>query len=287
VMTGALVSSAFTTSDSNPYVTSGGSQRTLDGEGVHRDFNPNYREGMVGGVLVGAGYFGADGARSVLSTWSHGPFLAQLRAEGLTNMGDTFGWAAEHPADGAPSPGQIEAAVRSWGYHGVGLGDVMGVAWELAEDTFEKPVNCGLNGGAGISTGDGPAGALVSGCPGLPAKGQLGMLKEFETIDAGGPRSSALYAYDSFRVHLVNHCVLLASGLWAPGAAAGQIVGRLRVGGPDLFYKLDRGYRGYAKGESQYTPGASSPAVFAADNSEYAIPFTRSLWEDVVAPFHG
>jgi hypothetical protein len=288
VMTGALVASAFTTSDSNPYVASGGQQRTLDGDtDVNRDWNPNYREGMVGGLLVGAGYFGTEGAKDVLERWSHGPFLAQLRAEGLTNMGDTFAWAAEHPADGAPSPGQIEAAIRGWRYHGTGLGDTMGLAWRLAEDTFERPVSCGLNDGAGIPTADGAAGTLVSGCAGLPAKGQLGMLKEFDTLDAGGARSSGLYAYDSFRIHLVNHCVLLATGLWTPGGTAAEIVGRLRVGAPDLFYKLDRGYRGYAKGESQWVPDSPAPAVFRADNPNFAVPFTRSLWEDVVAPFHG
>jgi hypothetical protein len=289
LMTGALVGSAFTTSDGNPYVVSGDVQRTLDGDtNVHRDWNPNFREGMLGMLLVAAAYFGGPAeAQAVLDGWRHAPFLAEVRAAGLTNLAETYAWSAEHPGDSAPSPAQIEQAVRGWRYHGLGLADPVALAATLTEDTYQTRVSCGLNGGGGISTSDGPAGIIVSGCSGLPATGAVGQLKEFDTIDAGGPRSSALYAYDSYRTNMVNHLALLTGGLWRSGPSASFIVGRMAVGVPDLFYKLDQGYRGYAKGELQWVPDAPSPGVLRADNPNFAIPLARALWQDVVAPYHG
>lgn len=63
LMRGALIASAFTTSDTNPYVLAGTQQHSLDGDdNLDRDWNPNYREGMAGMLLVGAAYFGSGAA---------------------------------------------------------------------------------------------------------------------------------------------------------------------------------------------------------------------------------
>jgi hypothetical protein len=287
VMTGALVASAFTTSDGNPYLLAGSQQYTLDGDAnVNRDWNPNMREGMVGMAVVGAAYFGGGAAaQAVVDGWSHTPFLAALRDAGLTNMADTFAWKEEHPASPAPAPAQLEAAVHGYRYYGLGLDQPMAIFRRLTEDTYAKHVNCGLNGGAGIATSQGAAGLLTTGCDALPRKGAAGMLKEFDVIDGNGPRSSAHYSYDGYRGNLTNHLVMLAGGLWQPGADADAIVARLRVGVPDLWYKLDRGYRGYAKGSIQPIPGVSD-YVMRSDNPNFAFPFARSLWEDVVRPYH-
>src|SRR3712207_7277215 len=52
-----------------PYTTLFRSQqeRALDGDtNLGRDWNPNYREGMVGAMLVGAAYFGPVQALQIL-----------------------------------------------------------------------------------------------------------------------------------------------------------------------------------------------------------------------------
>jgi hypothetical protein len=286
VMTGALVASAFTTSDRNPYVDGAGAQRTLDGDqDVDRDWNPNYREGMVGMLPVAASYFGSGAAaQAVLDGFGASAFLADVRAAGLTNLAETYALSAS----GVPSAAQVDQTVHgTWSYHGVGIGDPMAVAWALTEDTYQTQVACGLNSGAGISTSDGPAGTLVSGCSGLPGKGATGQLKELDTIDAGGARSSAWYAYDSYRTNLVNQLSLITGGLWKPGQTASLIAGRLAVGAPDLWYKLDHGYRGYAKGESQWVPDAPDPGDLRSDNPNFAFGLNRSLWQDVVATYLG
>jgi hypothetical protein len=284
---GALIASAFTTSDSNPYLVAGTQQYTLDGEdNVNRDWNPNWREGMVGMMLVGSAYFGGGaGAHAVLESYQPASFLAELRAAGFTNMAETFAWKAENPGSDAPDPAAIAAAVRGYRYYGFSLTQPMEILWKLTEDTFQKRVNCGLNGGAGVNSSQGPAGLIVTDCAGLPNQGALGMLKEFDTTDGGGKRSSAWYAYDSYRVNLVNQHVMLSGGLWQPGDRANAVVARLGVGSTDLWYKLAKGYREYAKGDAMSVPGGGY--VFRDDNADFAFPFARALWVDVIRPYHG
>jgi hypothetical protein len=286
LMTGALVGSAFTTSDSNPYVAGGGQQRSLDGDdNLHRDWNPNYREGMAGMMLVGASFFGSGAAaQAVLDAYDPAAFLAELRAAGFANMAATFSWLADHPSSAAPAPAVVAAAVRAYRYHGLALTQPGDILWRLTADTYGGRVGCGLNGGAGI----GGAGMIVSGCAGLPNKGAPGMLKEFDSGDAGGARSSGLYSHDGYRVNLVNHLALLVGGLWQPGGTADNVVARMRVGVPDLWYKLDRGYRDYSKGGPMWIPdGADGESVFRSDNPNFALAYSRSLWADVIGPYHG
>ena len=286
LMTGALVGSAFTTSDTNPFVAGGGQQRSLDGDtNMNRDWNPNYREGMAGMLLVGASYFGSgSAAQAVLDGYDPAAFLAELRAAGFTNMAETFSWLADHPSSGAPAPAAVAAAVRGFRYHGLALTQPMEILWRLTADTYGEHVNCGLNGGAGING----AGVIVSGCAGLPNQGTIGMLKEFDSGDAGGARSSGLYSHDGYRVNLVNHLAPLVAGQWQPGGTASNVVGRLRIGVPDLWYKLDRGYRDYSKGGPMWIPdGADGERVFRSDNPNFAFSYSRSLWTDVIAPYHG
>jgi len=252
LMTAALVASAFTTSDRNPYVLAKTQQYALDGDAnLNRDWNPNYREGMVGMLLVAPVYFGGTGrVNAILKEYNHAAFVRRLERSGLPNLRETFAWKAEHPESNAPTGEMIEQAVRDYRYKGVPATDVMKIYALLTADTYGKTVFCGLNNGAGIALPDGSrAGMLVSGCETLPNKGKPGMLKELDSNDAGGPRSSVLYAYDGFRVNLINHLTLVAGGLWESGSAeAEKSLALLRVGIPDLWYRLDHGYRNYAKG---------------------------------------
>jgi hypothetical protein len=174
--------------------------------------------------------------------------------------------------------------VRHFRYHGLALTQPMDVLWRLTADTYGARVSCGLNDGAGI----GGAAKIDAGCAGLPHKGALGMLKEFDSGDGGGARSSGLYSHDGYRVNLVNHLALEAAGLWAPGARADAILARMKIGVPDLWYKLDHGYRDYSKGGPMWTPdGADDGNVFRSDNPNFAFGYSRSLWRDVIAPSHG
>ena len=278
-MKAALVASAFTTSDANPYVLANTAQYTLDGDGnVHRDWNPNYREGMVGGVLVGMVYFGGPAAaHSILNTYHHASFVAELATAGLTNTHQTFNWKAANPSSPAPTGSQIENAVRNYRYKTRSLDDYMGIYTLLVNDTYGKNVNSGLNGGLGL---DG-AGKIASGAENLPNPGAPGMLKEFDTTDANGPRSSIYYCYDGYRPHQTNQLVLVIGGYWPKGKTqANQAVSRIKIGNTDLWYKMGTGYLDYQKGKAR---GLFDLAYF---NKDHGFSYVRSLWEDVLLPYH-
>jgi hypothetical protein len=282
LMQAALVASAFTTGDANPYIASGQAERTLDGDtNLSRDWNPNYREGMVGAMLVGAAYFGTAQAQALLGSYDHAAFVAELAAAGLSNLHETFTWKAANPSSIAPDAATIQSTVRAaatggYRYYGLPLTDVMGIYGRLLADTYGATVNAGLNGGAGI---DG-AGKIVSGADTLPNPGQPGMLKEFDSVDAGGPRSAANYAFDGYRPHLTNVLALVASGLWQKDSAvARDAATKLQVGNTDLWYKLDRGYVAYYKGENHGTMST------AGDGGEWGFAYNRPLWEQVLRPY--
>lgn len=282
LMKAAVIASAFTTSDNNPYILARTQQHALDGDAnLNRGWNPNFREGMLGMLVIAPVYFGgADRVEALLNGYDHAAFVRELEKHGLTNLHETFTWKAAHPDAEAPDGSRIEKAIRDYRYLGTPVRDTMTLYWLLTTDTYGKTVICGLNGGKGIALPDGTrAGLLLSGCESLPNKGKPGMLKELDSNDAGGRRSSTLYAYDGFRVNLTNHLVLIAGGLWQPGTMADECLALLQVGIPDLWYRIEHGYRNYAKARVQ--------GGLSRDSDNHGFAFTRPLWETVLRPYHG
>ncbi len=275
IMKATFVASAFTTSNNNPYLSS---QRTLDADfNLGRDWNPNYREGMLGGVLVGMVYFGGPAAAgAILDNYNHAAFVAQLAAAGMPNTYQTFNFKSANPSSSAPSGSDIQNAVKNYKFYASTLADFTGLYVSLVNDTYGKSVNAGLNDGAGI----GGAGKIASGAATLPNRDALGMLKEFDSSDGNGPRSSLLYAYDGYRPHQTNELVMIIGGYWSKGsAAANAAFARMKVGNEDLFYKLGKGYIDYSKGVNR---GLVDSTYLAGHGTAYV----RPLWDDVLRPYY-
>jgi hypothetical protein len=281
LMKAAVVSSAYTTADAS---YSGGKQiTTLDGDrNLHRGWNANYQEGMFGGLIAGSVYFGGTSqVNQILDTYDHDAFVAQLNAAGLTNTARTFNTSVEKPSAGAPNSDTIEANIRNYRFEGKPLADPFDQYARLALQTYSKTVSAGLNGGTGVRLANGKySGVVVSGASQTPNLGQLGMLQEFDTYDARGPRSSADYAYYGFRPDLINQIVVLMGGYWEAGDLADQIVARQEVGIADLEYKLQRGYWNYANGGGWGEP-------FNIHRADWSWSFQTMLptWNDVVRPY--
>ena len=278
IMKASLISCAFTTSNYNPYLTSG-PQRTLDGDtNVGRDWNPNYREGMHGSTLVAMVYFGGPVAtQAILDGYNHAQFVAELYTNGLSNAWQTFNWKVLYPNSLAPTGTTIENSVRYYKYYNSMISDHVGIYNSLVNDTYGKNVNSGLNNGLGVNGG---WGRIVSGANTLPNPGAVGMLKEFDSGDGSGSRSALNYVYSGFRSHQNTQLVLIIGGYWQKGSAsANNAAGRLRIGNTDLWYKLEKGYYSYANGSPQ---GAHGMDYAASQGFSYI----RSLWEDVLSPYH-
>ena len=89
LMKACVVASAYTTSD---VTYAAGKVTALDGDtNLHRGWNPNFREGMFGHLLVGMVYFGGtDRVECPSHSYDHETFVAELKEAGLTNTAETF-----------------------------------------------------------------------------------------------------------------------------------------------------------------------------------------------------
>ncbi len=279
-MKASLIASAFTTSDNSEYILNKQTQRALDGDtNLNRNWNPNYREGMIGGVLVAMAYFGGPRqADEILNNYSHNAFVDELEANGLTNVHETFTTRARDSSSGAPSGSTIESSVKNYRYIKNPLSNYQRIYLDLTRNTFGKNVNCGLNSGAGING----AGAIISGCDTLPNKGERGMLTEFDSVDANGKRSAVIYAYEGYRPAQTNQLVLIAGGyLNANDEEIKQLVKEMNIGIVDLTYKLQKGYWDYHKGEAR---GIKRITDMVPD---FGYRYTLPLWNDVLKKYHG
>lgn len=281
LMKASLIASAYTTSDAT--YAPGFQHSAIDGDtNLHRGWNPNYREGIFGALIVATVYFGGvDAVYEILDNYEHDAFVAELEAAGLTNTHETFTWAANHPDSGAPSGERIEANVRDYRYQGERLKAPMDLYHELTLFTYGGRIHCGLNDGEGILTDGVPTGVIASGCEDLPNKGELGMLREFDARDASGSRSSITYSYDGFRPNLTNHVVVLVGGCWEAGDKADEALRRLDVGITDLIYKLEHGYRSYA-----HARGNTQVFDIHRNDWQWSFKTTIPLWTEILQPFH-
>ena len=203
IMEATFVADVYATADAT---NSSGPPRTFDGStNSNRDWNPNYREGMIGAVVVGAEYFGGKApGEALLAAYDHAAFAQQLQAAGLGHLYQTFNTYQATPSAMAPSPQTVQQGIQGYAMHGMTLGQLLDLYVYLAADTFSAQVACGLNSGAGIQSGSVYAGRITAGCSSLPNLGSVGMEKEFDSTDANGARSDASYVRLGVRTDLFN-----------------------------------------------------------------------------------
>ena len=268
VIKALLLASAYTTSDKT---NAKGKPTCLHGGTNHaRGWNPNYREGMFGNLLMAACYFGPEEAQQLLDTYKHDAFVAELKAAGLSNTLETFTYHSKNSK--APTGKQIEDGVHQFRYYGNTIHEPMAIYARLTKHTFGKTVQAGVNNGKGIKG----AGKIMSGAEDLPNIGKPGMLLEFDSGDANGKRSSAVYASHGFRPNLINQAALICSGHWKANAESQALIALVDVGAIDLHYKLKHGYKDYSKGKVR--------GVIKLNSADHRL--VHAIWEDVLKPFH-
>jgi len=281
IMKAALIASAYTTSDAT-YANDAWPTTICGDNNLNRSWNPNFREGMFGNLLVGTVYFGGvEQIYEILNNYNHETFITQLKEAELDNIYETYTWAANHPESEAPSGEKITQNIKDYRFLEERLKDPFDVYYDLCMRTYDGIVNCGLNDGQGIEVDGIPTGTIASGCDSLPNKGKLGQLREFNSMDAGGPRSSISYAYSGFRPNLTNHVVVLIGGYWQPGEKADEILRRMDIGITDLKYKIEHGYRNYSKAH-----GSTEISDFKNSQWKWSVRTTIPLWEKVLKPYH-
>lgn len=280
MMYGALVSSSFVSSDHNPFVMTGGAQYGLNGRGnLHRDWNPNFRNGFLGQVMIGAMFFGPGLAQQMLKQHNHSQWVSSLLVKGLPNLFKTY----TSTSSDRPTAAQINATLhQDYKYYGKSLSDVMGIYLAVTEFTYNLTVNTGLNGGNGEMGTNGTRGGYMSKNSSLlPNQGKMGMLAEFATIDASGNRSSAHYSHDGWYVNNYLHYLIVAMGYWDDSSRADEVLDRIEIGTADLAFKIDPARGG---GYRDFRHGQGFSAYVISDSKGYTISLSIA---DALRAYHG
>jgi hypothetical protein len=269
-----LVGCAYTTSDKT--YADNAKPAAIDGDtNLHRGWNPNFREGMVGGLITGACWLGPKEAQAFLDKYDHAKFVEELAAAGLSNTHDIFTRAINKPESGAPDAERINKALRNFRYLEQNIAKPMDLYIGLAENTYGAVVAAGLNNGAGKDGG----GKIVKNADAVQNIGKKGMLFEFASMDAGGPRSCAIYSYTGFRPNLAKQIAMIVSGNFDSKHPKWKATLELvKIGNEDLFVKLENGYISYSHGRNH-----NNNISFSETDDRAAM---RDLWNKVLLPYH-
>jgi Cellulose binding domain len=196
--------------------------------------NPNYEDGYVDVELAAIEFFGPQTWDTMLTDFNDATVTSELDAVGLTNAGGCFatvGSAANAAID-------IPFVWKS-----IPVTNPMGIWNQLASDTFDNTVTSSVTG---VSNGDTVTAEIADGTT-SPEEGECCMGHEFDSTDAGGLRSSALYVYEGWMNVTGSRVALTALGDFA--CADAPAAAQYDVGSQDLIYKLDHGYISYAQSQ--------------------------------------
>jgi len=196
--------------------------------------NPNYEDGYVDVELAAIEFFGPAAWDTMLKDFNDATVTSELDAAGLTNAGGCFATA------GSAADASIDIPFV---WKGIPATDPMGIWNQLASDTFDNTVTSSVTGASNGAT----VTAEIADGTTSPYEGECCMGHEFDSTDADGLRSSALYVYEGWMNVTGSRVALTALGDFdcadAPAAA------QYDVGSQDLSYKLNHGYTSYAQSQ--------------------------------------
>lgn len=259
--------------DGNDFKTGLDMRGTFD-----KRWDNNITEGYMSVLLAAAMYFGAAELDRIFVSFDYGTYIHQFTTWGWTNITSTWRRAgrALMETGGSDGRGGTGAGVRTpFTYQGIPPRDVLGLLRARIDATHPHRVaDRGANGAAFILNGGSS-----------PTLDHPGMLQEFEHTDASGPRSDALYAYETWMNSVPARASVQLLGHWAAGSSSDRaaITIRMENGARDLIYKLDQGYVSHSNGRSR-TITATTNSDNAADTPAIRGYFlVRAVWDDVLS----
>jgi Cellulose binding domain len=201
--------------------------------------NPNYEDGYVDVELAAIEFFGPGTWDTMLTDFNDATVTSELDAAGLTNAGGCFATAGS-AADAATTKAAIDIPFV---WKGIPATNPMGIWNQLASDTFNNTVTSSVTG---VSNGVTVTAAIADGTT-SPYEGECCMGHEFDSTDADGLRSSALYVYEGWMNVTGSRVALTALGAF--DCASAPAAAQYDVGSQDLIYKLNHGYISYAQSQ--------------------------------------
>lgn len=282
ILKAALVGNAYSCSSTNPQIVQNITPiKNVVGDQMWWRNAPNFQNACPAVVMTGFLYFGTDQANSILNNFKKGEFAALAQSKGLPRIYDGFRLDGPPGDRGGPRPStaDVENSVKNWKWArnnqpGNAFASHMTRMLELA---FDNNVSPGLNNGAGFSSNGQMRGRIASNAANLPNRGRMGMANEFDTSDAGGPRSAMSYVTTGTRIVLDMLMLMGALDVYKMPTALKE---RVDIGMTDIKYKNDNGYLSHSKGgkPSANNENWTQPRY----NDEWGMDYTLGSWFDVI-----
>lgn len=298
-MKGCLIGAAYTSGQNNFQIAANTNDpiKSIRAEPARwKTSAPNFRIAPIGVMLAAHVYFGsAQAVLDYLNSYSHSGLRAAAQAEGFTILANTLNPSGANGSLGTrPTATQVQNGVANWAFAknnaaAIPLSNTRGLLEEAVNQSFNRTINSGLNGGAGILVNGVARGRIINGAGSLPSSGQSGMATELDYSDGGGSattskaRSSMSYSMWGIRCAMLSFVIAGAGGLIVPTDAWVQTLKtKMHRGMTDFKYKSDNGYRSFAHGGS----GAGNEDwTTANESSNWAWNYNFGLWFDVLKPW--
>ena len=271
IMRALAVAGHFGYDDGNDYKTS---MHTDDNS--YKKWNPNHRLYLFV-VLAASQYFGPDELNNIFTSFDYDEYLKKFDELGFTNIKAVwtcFDWKPLMENGGTYlSPksnkemGTGTGVRHPFTYEKIPLGNIVEIFALAQEYNYSDTVTNGIEGKSWI---------LDNGSS--PFLGQTGMMREFNSHDAAGTRSSLSYCEENFSPYTIMYITLDVLGLLPKDSPRIQEIGkRILVGNGDFLYKKETGFHSFQHGKGK-------DSVKGESAKWLPFPIVIELWSKYLGP---
>lgn len=292
IMRGFTALCSFATDDRNDYRTGPGMTGNFC-----KSWNPNYRIANVANILFSVAYFGSpEAVNEVLATFDYDAYMAKAEAFGFKRWVKRWSTPAFDLPNGERAPGAKELLTRGGAAYfgtelgrngqeigapaGIGVGvcapyTYHGNTLDNYKAIWEDLLDVCYQGGPVVSrygkNEDGTYKAYILDGTTSVVEGQDGMMLEFASGDAQGPRSSCAYTCHDFVMVSAITAALDTLGMYSVNDPANEShIRKMIVGNDDTIYKLEHGYMSYSLGHGYESH----------EEKQGSYPIWKSLWNE-------
>ncbi len=247
IMKALAVAGHFGYDDGNDYKTS-----LHCDDNSYKKWNPNHRLYLFV-VLSAAAYFGPEELNKIYTSFNFDEYMKKFEEYGFTNIKTVwtcYDWKTIFEKGGTYTSPKSKKEMGSgtgvrhpFTYEKLPLADISGIYCAVAEYNYGEKVINGI---------EGKSWTLKNGSS--PFLGQQGMMKEFNSGDAAGKRSSLGYCEENFCSYTAMLVTLKVLGLWTDSERCRKMEKLMYVGNEDFLYKTSMGFHSFAKGHGEDTP---------------------------------
>lgn len=242
----------------------------------YKGWNPNHRLYLFV-VLAASQYFGLDELNRIYTSFNYDEYIAKFDELGFSNIKavwTSYDWKPILESGGpyiSPKSkkemGTGTGVKHPFTYQKLPLQDIADIFAQAEEYNYSDIVTNGIEGKSWILNNRSS-----------PLLGQPGMMREFNSHDAEGVRSSLSYCEADFCSYTIMLATLKVLDLLPDDSPRiREIEKRIYVGNEDFLYKDETGFHNFQHGKG-------SDSVKSDSVQWLAFPIVRELWDSYLKP---